>query len=257
MSKPTSHLISVIIPAFKQEKTIVKDLKRIQSVLQQIRYDHEMIVVIDGKLDKTFSQTKSLRSSKLKVYQLKQNVGKGYAVRFGMSKAKGDYISFIDAGMEIDPNGISMLLEHLEWYNADIIVGSKRHLASVVDYPWDRKILSWGYYMLVRFLFGVKIKDTQPGIKIFKRQVLEKILPLLLVKKYAFDIEMLSVARSFGFKRIYEAPIKLKHQFGSLTDAATLRTIWHMLYDTIAVFYRLKILNYYHKVNTGKWPKHP
>ncbi|MCG2692013.1 hypothetical protein L6272_04270, partial [Microgenomates group bacterium] len=140
---------------------------------------------------------------------------------------------------------ISMLLEHLEWYNADIIVGSKRHLASVVKYPWDRKILSWGYYWLVRLLFNVKIKDTQPGIKIFKRKVLEKILPKLVVKNYAFDIEMLSVAHRKGFTRIFEAPIKLKHRFGSVTDAATLNTIWHMLYDTLAVFYRLKILKFY------------
>jgi len=257
MPKTADHLISVIIPAHKQEKTIVKDLTNIQTVLDQIRYPYEIILAIDGQLDRTYQKAKHLRSSKLKIYRWKKNQGKGYTVRFGMSKAKGDYIAFIDAGMEIDPNGISMLLEHLEWYNADIIVGSKRHLASVVNYPWDRKILSWGYYWLVRLLFGVKIKDTQPGIKIFKRKVLEKILPLLLIKNYAFDIEMLSVARRFGFKRIYEAPIKLKYSFGSITDAATLRNIWHMLLDTAAVFYRLKILRYYDKIASGKWPKHP
>lgn len=241
------HFLSVIIPAYRQEKTIVKDLTRINQVLQQIRYPYEIIVVIDGDLDKTYQKTKPLCSAKLKIYQLKQHQGKGHAVRFGMTKAKGDYIAFLDAGMEIDPNGISMLLEHLEWYQADIIVGSKRHLASVVRYPWDRKILSWGYYWLVRLLFGVKIKDTQAGIKIFRRQVLEKVLPVLLVKQYALDIEMLSVARRFGFKRIYEAPIKLNYQFGSVTNAATLKIIWHMLYDTAAVFYRLKILRYYDK----------
>jgi len=243
MSKP--KLISVIIPAYQQASTIVKDLTRIQAVLKQIRYPSEIIVVVDGQLDRTFQKAKTLASPQLKVYQIKTHQGKGYTVRYGMTKAKGDYIAFIDAGMEIDPNGISMLLEHLEWYNADIIVGSKRHLASVVQYPWDRKILSWGYYLLVRLLFGVKIKDTQPGIKIFKRNVLEKILPQLVVKKYAFDIEMLSVARRKGFTRIFEAPIKLKYKFGSVTNAATLRTIWHMLYDTLAVFYRLKILKYY------------
>jgi len=242
---PKPKLISVIIPAYKQAATIVKNLTRIQKVLQQIRYPSEIIVVVDGQLDRTFQKAKTLASPQLKVYQIKTHQGKGYTVRYGMTKAKGDYIAFIDAGMEIDPNGISMLLEHLEWYNADIIVGSKRHLASVVQYPWDRKILSWGYYLLVRLLFGVKIKDTQPGIKIFKRNVLEKILPQLVVKKYAFDIEMLSVARRQGFTRIFEAPIKLKYKFGSVTNAATLRTIWHMLYDTLAVFYRLKILKYY------------
>jgi glycosyltransferase involved in cell wall biosynthesis len=238
-------VLSVIIPAYKQQSTIIKDLTRIQKVLNQIRYPSEIIVVVDGRLDQTYQRAKTLASSQLKVYLNQTRQGKGFSVRYGMTKAQGDYIAFLDAGMEIDPNGISMLLEHLEWYNADIIVGSKRHLASVVQYPWDRKILSWGYYFLVRLLFGVKIKDTQPGIKIFKRKVLEKILPKLLVKNYAFDIEMLSVARRKGFTRIYEAPIKLKHRFGSVTDAATLNTIWHMLYDTLAVFYRLKILKYY------------
>ena len=243
MIKP--KLISVIIPAYKQAATIVKDLTQIQKVLNQIRYPYEIIVIVDGLIDKTWSKIKPLTSTQLKVYLIKTHQGKGYTVRYGMSRAKGDYIAFIDAGMEIDPNGISMLLEHLEWYNADIIVGSKRHLASVVQYPWDRKILSWGYYLLVRWLFGIKVKDTQPGIKIFKRKVLEKILPRLVVKKYAFDIEMLAVAHRKGFTRIYEAPIKLKHKFGSVTNAATLNTIWHMLSDTLAVWYRLKILKSY------------
>jgi len=238
-------LVSIIIPAFKQEKTILKDLSRIQKSLKSIRYPYEIIVVIDGAIDKTYRTVKKLQNPQMKVYLLKKNQGKGFAVRFGMTKAKGDYIAFLDSGMEIDPNALSMLLEHLEWYDADIIVGSKRHLASKVVYPIDRKILSWGYFRLVRLLFQVKIKDTQSGVKVFKRKVLTTILPKLVVKQYAFDIEMLAVAKRLGFNKIYEAPIKLKHQFGSITDAATLSTIYHMLYDTLAVFYRLKILKYY------------
>jgi glycosyltransferase involved in cell wall biosynthesis len=238
-------LVSIIIPAFKQEKTILKDLKRIEKSLKSIRYPYEIIVVIDGAIDQTYRKIKKLANPQLKVYLLKKNLGKGYAVRFGMTKAKGDYIAFLDAGMEIDPNAISMLLEHLEWYHADIVVGSKRHLASKVFYPWDRKILSWGYYQLVRLLFGVKIRDTQSGIKVFKRKVLTTILPKLVVKKYAFDIEILAVAHRLGFKKIYEAPIKLKYHFGSVTDAATINTIYHMLIDTLAVWYRLKILKFY------------
>ena len=238
-------LVSIIIPAFKQEKTILKDLKRIEKSLKSIRYPYEIIVVIDGAIDQTYRKIKKLANPQLKVYLLKKNLGKGYAVRFGMTKAKGDYIAFLDAGMEIDPNAISMLLEHLEWYHADIVVGSKRHLASKVFYPWDRKILSWGYYQLVRLLFGVKIRDTQSGIKVFKRKVLTTILPNLVVKKYAFDIEILAVAHRLGFKKIYEAPIKLKYHFGSVTDAATINTIYHMLIDTLAVWYRLKILKFY------------
>jgi glycosyltransferase involved in cell wall biosynthesis len=243
--KHPKKIVSVIIPAYRQELSICKDIDRIQEALCHIRYEHEIIVVIDGKSDHTFEQIVPYVSSTFHIFQLNRHHGKGYAVRFGMKKAHGDYISFIDAGMEIDPQGISMLMEHLEWYEADIIVGSKRHPASQVEYSLDRRILSWGYQWVVRLLFTIKVKDTQPGLKIFKREVLEVILPCLLVKNYAFDIEMLAVANRFGFTRIYEAPIKLRHVFGSISNATTLNTIWHMLYDTTAVFYRLKILRYY------------
>ena len=239
-----NKLLSVIIPAYKQQRTIVGDLLNIKTVLDKIRYNYEIIVISDGCY-KTYKQAKKTSTSKIRVYQLKENQGKGNAIRFGMKKAKGDYIAFLDAGMEIDPNGISMLLEHMEWYNADIIVGSKRHPVSTVDYPLERKILSFGYFWLVKILFGVQVKDTQAGIKIYKRKVVEKVLPVLLVKKYAFDIEMLSVARSFGFLRIYEAPIKLSYHFKSLTNATTLQNILNIIIDTLAVFYRLNILKYY------------
>ena len=152
MIKRTNKLLSVIIPAYKQQGTILKDLTNIKNVLEKIRYDYEMVVVVDG-CKKTYGKAKKMNGSKIKIYLLPTNQGKGYTIRYGMKKSKGDYIAFIDAGMEIDPNGISMLLEHLEWYDADIIVGSKRHLVSVVDYPLERKILSWGYFCLVWLLF--------------------------------------------------------------------------------------------------------
>lgn len=242
-----NFLLSVIVPVYKQERTIKKDLLRIKKALDGAGWNYEIMVVVDGKVDRSYEQAKKIASSKLRVYGYKENQGKGYAIRFGMKKARGDYIGFIDAGMEIDPLAISMLLEHLQWYDADIIVGSKRHPVSKVNYPLIRKILSWGYFKLVRILFGLKVSDTQAGIKVFRRKVLEDILPVLLVKKYAFDIEMLAVAHSFGHRRIFDAPIKFNYQFGSLTSAATLKTIFLMLWDTMAVFYRLKILRYYQK----------
>lgn len=240
-------LLSVIVPAYNQEKTIQKDLQNIYSTLQQIRLPFELIVVVDGQTDSTHSKVKNFASSKSEAhsYLLKQNQGKGQTVRYGFKKAKGDYIAFIDAGMEINPNGLSLALEHLQWYQADIIVGSKRHLASQVNYPPLRHILSFFYHRLVKLLFGFKVSDTQAGLKIFKKEVLKKVLPRLLVKHYAFDVEILAVAHHLGFNRIYEAPIKLDFQFESLTSAATLDTIWRMLIDTAAVFYRLHILHYY------------
>jgi len=248
------HFLSVIVPVYKQEKTIKKDLTDIDQVLKQIRYDYEIIAIIDGKKeDNSYKIAKKLKIPKLKVFGYQNNHGKGYAVRFGMAKTKGDYIAFIDAGMEIDPNGISLIIEHMEWYNADIIVGSKRHPASQIDYPIDRKIVSFGGHLIAKFLLGINIHDTQAGLKIFKRSVLIKVLPRLLIKRYAFDLEILSVANHLGFKKIYEAPIKLNYNFTSLTHATGFKTIYNCLVDSLAVFYRLKIINYYDDKNKRKW----
>lgn len=248
------NLISLIIPAFKQEKTIQKNLLYIKEIMDQMRYYYEIIVVVDGELDKTRQNAKKIKSREIKVVGYKHNHGKGHAVRFGMAKAKGDVIAFIDSGMDINPNGISMLLEHFKWYKADIIVGSKLHPVSKVNYPMLRRILSWGYRILVRVLFGLSIRDTQAGIKFFRRQVLEDVLPRLLVKTYAFDIELLAVAHHLGYKRIYEAPIELDFNgITSITGKGLLKTIFLMLWDTAAVFYRLKIRQYYDDSNKREW----
>ncbi len=251
-------LISIIVPAFKQEGTIVRDLSRINEVLDKLRYPTELICVVDGKSDKTFEKASRFakKYQNIKVIGYDTNKGKGYAVRFGMAESRGDIIGFVDAGMDLNPNGLSLLLEHFEWYNADIIIGSKRHPVSKVEYPWQRRILSIGYQLLVWGLFGLEVRDTQVGMKFFRREVLEKVLPRLLVKHFAFDIEILAVANDLGYKRIYEAPVDIKLRFGgtsTLTNQRFLRTVFAMLKDTLAVFYRLKMLHYYSDENKRKW----
>ncbi len=247
-------LVSVIVPAYNQDKTIAKDLKRIKGVLSQLRYPTELIVVDDGSSDKTLSEARKVSGVKAIGYEV--NKGKGNAVRFGMAQSKGDIIAFIDSGMDLNPNGLSICLEHFEWYNADIIIGSKRHPASKIQYPWQRKILSAGYQILTFILFGLKVRDTQVGLKLFRREVLEKVLPRLLVKRFAFDIEMLAVANYLGFNRIFEAPVEIHLDFGGasvLTSNKFLKNVSAMLIDTLAVFYRLRILNYYTDSNNRRW----
>lgn len=250
------NFLSVVVPAYKQEETIKKDLINIISTLEEglgREYGLEVICIVDGDLDNTFNEASKVRSDKLKLLSYKNNQGKGYAVRLGMSKAKGDLISFLDSGMDISPKGIMMLMAHMNWYDADIIVGSKRHPVSRVNYPFFRKILSIGYHLGVKILFGLPLKDTQSGIKIFKRKVVDKILSRLLVKTYAMDIEMLAVAKYLGFNRIYEAPIEVK--FNRSTSKIHWSTSFKMAWDTVAVFYRLKILHYYDDKNMKNWLK--
>lgn len=253
-----NHILSIIIPVYRQEKTIKKNLSRIKAVLDQLRYEYELIVVIDGYIDKSLENAKRVRSDKIQVVGYPTNRGKGYALRFGMVRAKGDIIAFIDAGTDLNPNGLSMLLEHFEWYDADIIVGSKWHPVSKISYPIQRKILSLGYWLFVRLLFGIKVKDTQLGMKFFRRGVLEKVLPRLLVKKYAIDIELLAVAHRLGFNRIYEAPIELDwSDVDSNVSRDIHKTIWNMFWDTLAVFYRLKIYRYYDDASKRNWRYDP
>lgn len=247
------QLLSIVIPAYRQEKTIARDVENISATLSEglFHYDYEIIVVVDGKVDHTFEEARKVTSPKVQVVGYAHNHGKGYAVRYGMARAKGDLVAFLDAGLDISPRGIMMLLAHMEWYNADIIVGSKRHPVSQVNYPWQRRLLSFLSQILIKVLFNLNIKDTQSGLKIFRRKVLEDVLPRLLVKKYAMDIEILAVARYLGFRRIYEAPIEV--HFDETSSSVGWRAIFYTLWDTLAIFYRLRILHYYNSDNQRKW----
>lgn len=252
-------LLSVIVPAYHQERTIEDDIRRIDLSLTSLeKIPYEIIVVIDGQDDNTYKRACRYEGRKIQVVGYEHNRGKGYAVRYGMARSRGDIIAFIDAGSDIRPEGISMILEHFRWYNADIVIGSKRHPASLVSYPWYRKILSWGYQLLIKMLFGLSIRDSQVGLKLFRRPVLEDVFPRLLVKRFAFDIEMLAVSYHLGYRRIYEAPVELDFSgVSTITSINFWTSIWNMLWDTLAVFYRLHILHYYDATNKRRWRYDP
>lgn len=254
-------LVSIIVPVYKQEKTIFNDLKNIWEATNNTRWDFEIIAVVDGYVDKSFETASKFKKENMKIVGYEDNRGKGYAIRYGAARANGDYIAFLDAGMDINPNGISMILEHMEWYKADIIVASKRHAASRINnYPFFRRVYSFGYHVIIKLLFGIRVGDTQSGLKVFRRQVVEKVFPRLLVKAFALDVEILAVSSHLGFKRIYEAPVEInwedvgiKTNFSSNTFLFLNKHIRRMFIDTLAVFYRLYILRYYDDSNKRKW----
>lgn len=254
MRSKNIKLLSLIIPVYRQEKTIRKQLQNIIAELELLSTPYEVIVVVDGLEDRSFEEAKKVKSNKLFIVGYKTNHGKGYAVRYGMGKSKGDVIGFLDAGGDLSELGLSMMLEHYKWYNADIIVGSKRHPVSIVAYPFARKVLSWGYQQFVRLLFGLNIRDTQVGMKLYRREVLEDVLPRLVVKQFAFDIEILAVGYHLGYRRIFEAPVELDFAgASSITSFSVWKIISSMLWDTLAVYYRLHILHYYDNLNKRKW----
>lgn len=252
------NLISVIIPAYKQEKTIIENIRTIERVLKKLPYRYEIIIVVDGIVDKTFAKAKKISSDNVKVVGYQHNRGKGYAVRYGMVRSKGGTVGFIDAGMDLNPGGLGILLAQLEEKKMDIVIGSKRHSDSKVSYPWTRKALSFLSQLFIRLLFGLNIRDTQVGMKFFRREVLDIVLPRLLVKQFAFDIEILVVAYYLGFRNIDEAPIELRFRFEeSIVSQNLFEAIARTFWDTLAIFYRLKILHYYDDASRRKWKFDP
>jgi len=249
MLKKKINSISIILPAYKQEKTITEDIKNLEMFLSSLTIPFELIVVVDGLEDDTYKNAKVLKNKNIKVFCYNKNYGKGYAVKYGMLKAKGDAIGFIDAGMDLDVSAIGMLLDYMLLQDADIVIGSKLHPDSVVAYPVQRKILSWGYRTLTQIMFGFGVRDTQVGLKLFKRRVVRDVFPSLLIKRFAFDVEILAIAYARGYRKIYEAPVRLKFNWGSsianFTSGSFWKVIFSMLWDTAAVFYRLRIIHYY------------
>ena len=212
------QLLSLVLPAYKQEKNILKDIKTIENALYALPLKYELIVVVDGFVDKTYQKANKKENEKVKVIGYEKNQGKGYAIKQGVEIAKGDIIGFIDAGLDLDPKEISLMLDIMSWNNADIVIGSKLHPDSKVNYPLSRKILSWGYRNIIRFLFHLNVKDTQVGLKLFKKRVAKKVFKNIVVKAFAFDVEVLAVSQLYGYNKIYEAPVKLRFRQGSITN---------------------------------------
>jgi glycosyltransferase involved in cell wall biosynthesis len=234
--------LSVVVPAYREGRRIFSNLTRLVGELDKLAVPYEVVVVSDGNTDATVSEAKRVESPAIRVFHYPMNIGKGFALSCGVDQSAGDLVTFIDADMELDPANIAGFIEIMQSRGCDAVIGSKRHPQSEVVYPKLRRLQSAVYQLLVRVLFNLNVRDTQTGLKLFRRQVLKEAMPLLAIKRFAFDLELLVVAHQLGYRNICEAPIRLEYQFESTVN---LRSAWHVLWDTAAIFYRLRILHYY------------
>jgi glycosyltransferase involved in cell wall biosynthesis len=234
--------LSVIVPAYREARHIHENLGKLLHELDRLGRTYEVIVVSDGNTDDTAREAERVVSSHIRVIEYNRNMGKGYALRCGVAHSSGELVTFIDADMELDPRYIKGFIAVMESFDCDAVVGSKRHPMSNVQYPLARRFQSFLYQLLIRILFQVKVRDTQTGLKLFRRKCLEEVVPLLAIKRFAFDLELLVVARQLGYKKVMEAPVDLKYKFNSTAD---LRATWHVLWDTAAIFYRLRFVRFY------------
>jgi glycosyltransferase involved in cell wall biosynthesis len=240
--QPSPHTeLSVIVPAYRDRQHIRANLERLGRALDGTGLVWEVIVIVDGDSE-TFRHARSVADERIQVHGYQANRGKGFALRYGMTMARGALITILDSDMDIAPEEIGRMVRLLRLYEADVVVGSKRHPLSRVHYPWFRRFQSACYQLMVRVLFRVNVRDTQTGLKVMRREVARRVLRVALVKRFAFDLELLALANRFGFRRIIEAPVEIDFQFASTTN---LRAVFRVLWDTMAIFYRLRIRRWY------------
>jgi glycosyltransferase involved in cell wall biosynthesis len=235
--------LSLVTPVYNGAAYIEDSLRAIVAALETLERAFEVIVVCDGSADFTAERARHFVDPRLRVLEYADNEGKGHAIVHGVSHARGRLIAWLDSDLDIAPEAIVRGVRLLEDTEIDAVVGSKRHPDSQVAYPRIRRLYSWGYQMLVRILFRVKVRDTQVGAKVFRRELLDTVVPLLLVKRYAFDLEVLAVGAEFGFDRIEEAPVDVSYRFtGSGIDRDA---VWNMFVDTLAIAYRIHLRHWY------------
>ena len=242
--------LSVVLPVYNLGSTIAANLREIATLYADKGLRAELIPVDDGSSDNTRAALLDVAQAYaderatvvIRPVLLDRNGGKGAALRAGFEAATGDYVLLLDGDLDINPSQTGRFFAEMCAKGADIVVGSKRHPESVVQYPWHRRIVSWAYFTLVRLAIGLPITDTQTGMKLFKRGVLGEALGRMLVKTYAFDLELLAIAHQRG-ARIAEAPVVI--HFGDKFGALKPSTVKAMALDSLAVFYRLRMLDYY------------
>jgi glycosyltransferase involved in cell wall biosynthesis len=242
MKNSSKPKISLVIPAYKAESFIAETVRLRIKELAKLGFPYELIVVIDGKSKATADVLTGIKNPNLVIFHYDTNRGKGFAVRYGMQKATGDYIGYIDAGNDILPGIITTMVQRMIKGDVDGVVPVKWLPDSSIIYPLHRKIYSRLYHFFLWSVLGIRVWDTQVGAKLYTRKMVEKVLPRLLVKRFAFEAEFLAVAMHFGYNRFAEVPVQIASD-----QKSTVRFIdgLHSLWDGLAVYYRLHIRRYY------------
>ena len=242
----TEKMLSVVMPAYNEGSHIYNNLKEVSQIIAGFMKNYEIVVVNDGSSDNTKAEiVRCMREdSHIHAVSYKTNKGKGNAIKRGVMKAEGDYIAFLDSDLDLPADQIEKYMDPLVKGEADVVIGSKMHKDSELEYPFIRKFISFSYYCMLRLLFHLKVKDTQTGLKVFRADALKSIIRLIKTKGFAYDIEIL-VALNARKYRIMEMPVRLVFRRGQGMGRIKISDIFKVFKDTLAIFYRVNIKKYY------------
>lgn len=226
--------LSVIIPAYNEEKRIATTLQSINEYLQKQSYDYEILVLVDGAKDNTAQVVRDLETNmpNARLIDNKENKGKGGVVRQGMLEATGDVRMFMDADNSTTVDHIEKFLPYFE-QGYDVVIGSRRIEGSniAVHQPFIRDFLGGVFRFIVHTIVPLGVTDSQCGFKAFSAQATEKIFPKQTIMRWAFDVEILALARKHKMK-IKEMPVKWINNGESTVK---LSGMIHMLLEIIQV----------------------
>ena len=236
-------LVPYSTPGFQVRATVGELL----GTLSRTGATFEVIAVSDGSTDGSEDSLDGLHPEVVRTVRLDENRGKGEALRAGFTRGRGRFLGFIDADGDLPPDQIAAMAALAAGTGdpsgpPDVVLGSKRPPRSEVVYPPMRRLYSWLWQQLVFLLFDLRVRDTQTGLKLARRELIADALPRMLEKRFAFDLELLVVARRLGYRRFVEMPVRIRQRFGS---TVSIRAAAGMLLDLLAIFYRLRILRYY------------
>ncbi len=225
------------MPVFNEGSFIRENLRRTAMVFRPLG-SFEIIAVNDGSSDNTGAELEKAATElpEVRVVQLPHR-GKGEALRQGTRLAQGEWVIFLDSDLDLPPDQITLFLALRHVHQADAVIGSKLHPDSNVDYPLIRRIYSRTYYVLVKLLFGLPVRDTQTGMKLVRRDILAKAVEKTQVEGFAFDLELLVHLVDAG-ARMTEAPVIVNHQvkFGGVGLSA----VWDIWRETWRTWYKVR-----------------
>jgi len=248
-SPPSRKALSIIVPAFNEGHHIHANILQVCETLKDL--DFEVIVVDDGSRDNTFEESQRTVTAgyPVQVVQHSANHGKGAALFYGFEFAEGEYIAFLDADLEINPQYVKKFLQRLHEADADLVIGTK--VPKLGQMPFLRRVMSLVYREFVSLLFGLSLRETQTGIKLFRREVLEDCIPRLRVSRFAFDVELMVAASRFGY-HIVEFPVEVGFSRKSSLQRIRPRQIAGQLWDTLLIYSMASFWNWF---QPGPWTK--
>jgi dolichyl-phosphate beta-glucosyltransferase len=215
--------LSVIIPAYNEERRLPASLDRIIAfVSADALGSHEIVVVDDGSRDGTAALVEQYSRSHATVRLVRNpgNRGKGYAVRNGMLAARGEWVLFTDADLSSPIEELDKLLAAAKQANAAVAIGSRaldRSLVSVHQSPL-REYSGKLFNVVVRVSSGLPFRDTQCGFKLYRRDAAQQVFALQQLDGFSFDVEDLYIAQRLGFKTV-EVPVRWANVEGTKVSA--------------------------------------